>query len=443
MRIEAERGFITLLITSVLLIGVLIITLGHYRTVFHQIKVAQNEVSGRQAHWKAEAGIECTYSYLRATNKTVTDIKTPATNAADYPTFCSPYSALPSLEIVDVSMANAHVVSATASNYTLHKTVLELSLTGAGAIQSTGPIELVGTVSIKPTAKVTPLSGNEYECVSVAFADEFTYRYDATHGDSGQAQGLEVLDPSMDGPFSGFNGVCHEDYKTVIPKAAGSEYSMYAPDQQGTNPAPFEKDFNPNPDLNPFPNFFGLPKTAQNIEDLSQDTDIFTRVVLSNATSCGTEITNHFTAGQTKGLWIKGNCHINSAVAAISNVSQLLVVQDGVFALNGALAYNGVIYHLVDYQDINVKNHIDDFWEGLATPNVFAPFIKPIHDSSVLKKSVGIQFASGLPAGGLIFDAPAGVSTIVGDMDLDFRSAANPIDPPPTYVWQKGSWNDL
>lgn len=64
---------------------------------------------------------------------------------------------------------------------------------------------------------------------------------------------------------------------------------------------------------------------------------------------------DHFTAGQTKGLWIEGNCHINAAVAATINSSQLLVVQDGVLALNGAMAYNGVIYHLVDYQKSHVK----------------------------------------------------------------------------------------
>jgi len=114
-----------------------------------------------------------------------------------------------------------------------------------------------------------------------------------------------------------------------------------------------------------------------------------------------------------------------------------------VLALNGAMTYNGVIYHLVDYQKSYVKDRVDDFWKDLATPNVFAPFIKDINNISVEKKSVGIQFASGLPSGGLIFDSPLGVTTIVGDMDLDFRAESNPNDLPSFYQWKRGSWNDF
>jgi hypothetical protein len=165
--------------------------------------------------------------------------------------------------------------------------------------------------------------------------------------------------------------------------------------------------------------------------------------MLIDATDCGAEVMEHFTLGQTKGLWIEGNCHINSTVVATNNLSQLLVIQDGVFALNSPMTYNGVIYHLVDYQKNHVKERVDNFWKTLITPNVYAPFIKNIDDASVTKKSVGIQFASGLPTGGLIFDSPFGVTTIIGNMALDFRSESNPSDSPSIYQWKRGSWNDL
>ncbi|WP_146491363.1 hypothetical protein [Vibrio sp. T20] len=445
MIFKKQRGVVTLLITSVLLIGALVVTLGTYRSVFHQIKVAQNEVQGRQEHWRSEGGLECTYSYLLELDKTIADIKDVSTRPADFSDWCSPYENKPQIEISDSAISSAYIVASSSNVQSLFKTIRERSQLGSGAIQSTGPIELIGTLSLKPTAKEDPLSGNEYECVSVSFADLFTYQYNETHSNSGQALGLEVLDPIADGPFSGFDGICHSDYKTAIPKGvSGSSYSIYAPDYyQGTNPAPFKKDFNPDPNMNPFYTFFGVVKTEQNIVDLSQDTDLFKHVQLLNATECGTEIMEHFTAGQTKGLWVEGNCHINAAVAATINPSQLLVVQDGVLALNGAMAYNGVIYHLVDYQKSHVKTRVDDFWKNLLPNNVFAPFIKDIDNASVVKKSVGIQFASGLPSGGLIFDSPAGVTTIVGDMDLDFRADSNPIDLPSTYQWKRGSWNDF
>ncbi|UPR31010.1 hypothetical protein IS519_06980 [Vibrio crassostreae] len=445
MMFRKQRGVVTLLITSVLLIGSLVVTLGTYRSVFHQIKVAQNEVQGRQEHWRSEGGLECTYSYLLEFGKTIADIKDASARPADFYDWCSPYENKPQIDISDSAISSAYIVASSSNAQSLLKTIRERSQFGSGAIQSTGPIELIGTLSLKPTAKEDPISGNEYECVSVSFADLFTYQYDTTHSNSGQALGLEVLDPSVDGPFSGFDGICHSDYKTEIPKGtSGTTHSIYAPDYyQGTNPPPFQKDFNPDPNMNPFYTFFGVAKTEQNIVDLSQDTDLFKYVQLLNATECGTEIMDHFTAGQTKGLWIEGNCHINAAVAATINPSQLLVVQDGVLALNGAMAYNGVIYHLVDYQKSHVKNRVDGFWNSLAANNVFAPFIKDIDETSVIKKSVGIQFASGLPSGGLIFDSPAGVTTIVGDMDLDFRADSNPIDPPSTYQWKRGSWNDF
>ncbi|NVN84272.1 MULTISPECIES: hypothetical protein [unclassified Vibrio] len=445
MMLRNQRGVVTLLITSVLLIGALVVTLGSYRSVFHQIKVAQNEVEGRKAHWRSEGGLECTYSYLLELNKTIPDIKDSSTRPADFADWCSPYTGQPKVEISDSVSSNAYIVTSSMDTHSLYKTIKESSLLGSGAIQSTGPIELIGTLSLKPTAKEDPIDGNEYECVSVTFADLFTYQYDATHSNSGQALGLEVLDPSADGPFSGFDGICHSDYKTAIPKGtSGSSHSIYAPDYyEKANPPPFQKDFNPDPNMNPFYTFFGVAKTDQNIVDLSQDADLFKHVQLLNATDCGTEIMDHFTAGQSKGLWIEGNCHINAAVAATINPSQLLVVQDGVFALNGAMAYNGVIYHLVDYQKSHVKTRVDDFWKGLVANNVFAPFIKDIDDVNVIKKSVGIQFASGLPSGGLIFDSPLGVTTIVGDMDLDFRSESNPSDPPSIYQWKRGSWNDF
>ncbi|WP_299691779.1 hypothetical protein [uncultured Vibrio sp.] len=445
MNRSQQQGLITLLLVSVLLIGALIASFGSFRTVFYQIKRAQNEVQARQAHWRSEGGLECTYSYLLELDKTIADIKYSSTRSADFSDWCSPYIDETQIDISDTVNSSVYIIAASTNRQRLLKTIQEASQFGTGAIQSVGPIELVGTLSLNPTAKQEPISGDEYECVSVSFADLFTYQYDSMHGDSGQALGLQVLDPSDDGPFAGFDGVCHSDYKTEIPKASsGSSYSIYAPDHyQGTNPLPFKKDFNPDPNLDPFYTFFGIDKTEQNIVDLSQDTDLFKHTQLINATDCGTEIMNHFTSGQTKGLWIEGNCHINASVAATNNPAQLLVVQDGVFALNGAMTYNGVIYHLVDYQQSHVQMRVDDFWDNLATPNVFTPYIKDIEDTSIEKKTVGIQFASGLPSGGLIFDSPFGVTTIVGDMDLDFRAESNPNDPPSIYQWTRGSWRDF
>ncbi|EGU39892.1 hypothetical protein VII00023_14261 [Vibrio ichthyoenteri ATCC 700023] len=62
-----QRGVITILLTSVLLVVILLLVLGSYRITFHQLKVAQNEVRSRSQHWMAEGAIECLFAYINAT----------------------------------------------------------------------------------------------------------------------------------------------------------------------------------------------------------------------------------------------------------------------------------------------------------------------------------------------------------------------------------------
>lgn len=59
---QYQQGVATLLITSILLSVALVITLGSYKTLFYQIKRAQNEVKARKEYWLAEGGLECIYT---------------------------------------------------------------------------------------------------------------------------------------------------------------------------------------------------------------------------------------------------------------------------------------------------------------------------------------------------------------------------------------------
>lgn len=54
--IRRSEGYITLTITSFILLAALILVMGSYKQVFFQIKRAQNEVKSRQDHWTAEGG---------------------------------------------------------------------------------------------------------------------------------------------------------------------------------------------------------------------------------------------------------------------------------------------------------------------------------------------------------------------------------------------------
>ena len=53
-----QQGAAALLVVSVLLVAALMMSLGSYKSLFYQIKRANNQIEARQEHWRAE-GIEC------------------------------------------------------------------------------------------------------------------------------------------------------------------------------------------------------------------------------------------------------------------------------------------------------------------------------------------------------------------------------------------------
>lgn len=65
----AQQGVTTLFMTSLLLSAALVISLGHYRGVYFQVKQVQNQLEASRAHWQAEGAIECAYAYIQRDGK--------------------------------------------------------------------------------------------------------------------------------------------------------------------------------------------------------------------------------------------------------------------------------------------------------------------------------------------------------------------------------------
>jgi len=423
-----QKGAIVLTMTSILVLAALILSLGSYKSTFYQIKRAQNEVKAKQGMWKAEGALECSFSSLINSGKGASPL------LPSLPSDCHVYSS--PLEDFSVTQTNdVYTISATSLNQTIKKSFTNDSLVGKGSIQAVGDLKLVGTVVLSPDSLNEKVSGtSDYKCVSVAFSDTVTFEYSSTHGFASRPHGLEVTNPIKDGPFEGFNGNCHSDYKTIISKTTESitASSVVA----SGNPPPFKKDFVADLNLDPFNNLFKLPKSPANILAISQDPSLFVYKDITNATSCGTEISNHFKgANKDKGLWLNGHCYINTPIDLQSNKSQILVIQNGAFSLYGALNFKGTTYHLVDMSDTAVATSISSYWSGLSTPNVFSPLVE--------SNTTSIMFFSSAPKGGVIYDAKGGQSVLVGDIDLDFYAETNPFYDNGVYKWQKGSWNDL
>ncbi|MGR5266094.1 hypothetical protein ACPV38_19195, partial [Photobacterium damselae] len=60
-----QHGAAALLVVSVLLVAALMMSLGSYKSLFYQIKRANNQLEARQEHWRAEGGLECVYSNVK------------------------------------------------------------------------------------------------------------------------------------------------------------------------------------------------------------------------------------------------------------------------------------------------------------------------------------------------------------------------------------------
>ncbi|GAL36132.1 hypothetical protein JCM19240_1574 [Vibrio maritimus] len=114
----------------------------------------------------------------------------------------------------------------------------------------------------------------------------------------------------------------------------------------------------------------------------------------------------------------------------------MLVIENGAFALFGSFAFNGLVYHKVDSTDMLVASSIRSFWQEKQTSNtVYKPYITD--------DTVGVQFYSSTPNGGLVIDTKGGKSTLVGDMNLNFNAGYRPTFLKGAYTWKKGAWRDF
>ncbi len=153
-----QRGGATLLITSVLLIAALLVTLGSTRTVFFQIKRAQNELESRKQHWVAEGGLECVYTKAKNSNSVPTSI-----------TECK--DAL-SLSELTITTGAPNVIHSKKGNLLLNKAFNSPTISSTGAIRSASDLVINGSYTSSPDPGKN-LGSHEWQCTSVRYLDLF------------------------------------------------------------------------------------------------------------------------------------------------------------------------------------------------------------------------------------------------------------------------------
>lgn len=435
MRLK-QSGAVTLLLVSILLIGVLIVSLGSFKTTFYQIKRAQNEVQARKDHWVAEGGLECGISVI------IEGSSTAIPN--DLLNYCSS-----KLTALDKSSDNANVLVSTANRASINKEIRFSNDSGLGAIQTISALEFVSEniMDIDPELSETGEDG-VYECVAVRFYDSVTH----TKGTGGS---LTTISPPSSAPAD-FNG-CKEAVTNLEENATITS--------SGSNPSGgFKSDYVHDTNLNGFENYFGIKKTVANINSLKSNeyevinlvqtdsegnvahVDIDSNTNKYQGKECSTRINDAFASGKTK-VWVVGDCVVwHPAINVVDSAGVVtprsLVIENGIFANGNASVFDGAFYHLNNmsvFKDASgAENNTDllaDSWDRMPSTMDYSSLVK--------ENSVYIANASFFPKGGIFLDSMGGLSTIKGSMNLDYRGEYNPHDEPVEIQWKKGSWNDF
>ncbi|MEZ8058939.1 hypothetical protein [Vibrio splendidus] len=433
MVFRKQRGVVTLLITSVLLVGALVVTLGAYRSVFHQIKVAQNEVEGRKAHWLAEGGLECGFTYIAENDLTA------------IPNDLMDHCQQSKVVTLESEALTPNVLVSSSESLSLNKEISFEDASGLGVMQTNSSLEFISdhNIDINPDIALTAVDGIN-ECVSVRFLDSVIYKQ------KGGGR-LKTITPESP-PFPSFES-CQQT--TNISSDAIIDSSGSLPSNS------FQSDFKFDPDIDTFSNYFGVPKTSENIDQIKLDYHVIDLIDRTTSppkhsdlvsgkyegNKCSKAINDAFSSGENK-VWVIGDCVVYSpAINVVEPIPGVitprsLVIQDGIIANGNASVFDGSFYHLNDMSVFDNPNSPDtdtDLLNGLWAK---VPDTIPITDL-VQSNSVYIGFASFFPKGGMFFDSVGGLSTIQGSINLDYISEYNPHSVPLKAKWKRGSWNDF
>lgn len=433
-----QSGYVTLLVTSILLLLALIVVLALSKGIFFQIKVAQNELRARQAHWKAEGGVECAFSKAKLEKQipaTVNDCKVAM--ELDRLTFSPEVSSV-------VTAENEN------ENVKVRKTIKFPSMGGAGAIKSTSDLVING--SYRSSADPGKSLGNNFwECTSVLYSNYF------------YATSVSTVHPYeiSKKPYAKFP----DSNPGQLQKCASTHYSW------AKSVGHSEDDYRQSSSMDPFKDVFDVPRSEW--FDVMSDNSLFGYVPLSlnPATldseddlpkpsfndKCAENIVANIKAGKDL-VWVYGGCEINTAGFSsiksaidkhLSGSGIILVVQDGILSTRGDQNFTGMLYHFISPLYADSKGVIPDFtgWDKLENHKDLNGTISTLAATVPMSKArVGYyQHGSFAPLGGFVMDAPGTFALFNGA--LNFQYNRDVIDKPlkkiKKVVWKKGSWNDL
>ncbi|MGR5119711.1 hypothetical protein ACPV5W_13345 [Vibrio astriarenae] len=410
---KKQTGAAVLFVVSALLLVVLAMVLGSYKSLYFQIKRANNHIEVRQAHWLAEGGLECAFTVNRVN-------ATPNPVSADY-SLCSPSQITVNQSLIDSSLYN---FTSSLNKYIEINKQIKVISRPTGAIQARSALKLIGSYSFTPEFTLPD------RCISVRFMSSVSLQggfetKPPFSNSCSESYMTNTARPDLcitgDDNCDGTGGV--NDYKVTV---TGNDQNYIGDEKM------FGHDFVYDPGLDPFYSFFGYSRSE--LDSVRERYEIID--MTSGTDTCQQRLSAAFSTHDQ--VWVVGDCDLGDgsqiSSSEIGNSPRLLVVENGILAANGANAFPGVIYQLYSGGVGDMRDH----WSSDIS---VTPHLGSLTNDE-REKLTFFSIGSFKPTGGYIFDVVGGLSVFASAIDLTFDSSSIPS----TYnklSWQRGSWHDL
>ncbi|OCH14933.1 MULTISPECIES: hypothetical protein [unclassified Aliivibrio] len=420
--IKNQKGAITLLVSSFILMASLIFSLGSYKHIFYQIKRAQNEVEARKGYWAAEGGVECAFT------KVSTIGAVPST----------PIPECASLDLTDLQITQGmnYQIKADKLSQIVKKDFTIGGSGGDGAIQSASNLYFYSSITFTSPDPVK-LGTDGWECVAVRYKDKI-----GAFGSVNNAGVNHSVKPSSD--FDNQGKDCSPEHKTN--SAAGSSN--------------FKSDFLRDDKISPFKDLFGIEPSDHNT---IRDNGKFDILYGSGSggdkrlSECGTKLKNRINAGEEY-IWVEGSCEITSAqyegFSEVMNNSlngAFIVIHDGSLSIMGAPPgttakdMKGVIFHF--NHDYSVPTDGSNWYGTDAYSKLYPHGGTPssLYPSEFLTTASFYQHGAFTLLGGQFFDTKDQSAIFYTSSNFKYNSdivnklVSGLVQP----RWVKGSWHDF
>ncbi|WP_199436443.1 hypothetical protein [Vibrio owensii] len=431
-----QQGAVALLVVSVLLVAALMMSLGSYKSLFYQIKRANNQIEARQEHWRAEGGLECAYSNVKTKQ-----ISLPVSGAI------SVMGCLASVS-VEKQSGTDYLVSSTDSNLTAFKTILA-SGSGLGAtIKTSASVELTGSMHFVPHA-VGELT--ESTCTSIISGGSVNF----ISSPSGSDEHFLTVDSSNSSHASGPVGA---PSFTCKPTHRSNLYdTSRPPSYPGTGSVKNEDIQEDVTDISVFEDLFSMEYSAANVAKLKQEIREDSKGFVLDASNtlytpkgwvygCHTKLSNAYSSGKRR-FWVEGSCAISGSIfgtstQSVENANQL-IVHNGLLYTNDMSFFDGLLYQYVPKSSsFNAKEAWIDLFDSSTHIGV-TPLSFQKHDIDDEFNKYAFRIDGALKFdGGLGLDAEERTVILNGSLVPAYNGEKSS-----KYIkkleWKKGSWNDL